>query len=338
MIHADATARAYQHDLEAFITWAERGGAGSPEGVDRLLLRRYLAYLTTRGYARSTVARKTAVLRRYFSWLEQNKAIKENPAVHLSAPKPAGRLPRVLSIQETRALIDHFEHPIAPAQVGIVESNPPLQRDEAINGRGELSRGELSSSQRSRAIAQSHGQGRNSKRSKDRTEEAIALRNRTIVELLYGTGMRVEELCGLRLEDVDIAHRTVTVWGKRAKQRRLPVHDRLLGVLSDWLHEGRPILLQSSVDGLACNAVFLNRSGKRMGQRDVRRILACSSPIQTHPHALRHTFATHLLDGGADLRVVQELLGHESLTTTQVYTHVSQDRLVAVYQLTHPRG
>ncbi|MCL6095225.1 MAG: tyrosine-type recombinase/integrase [Actinobacteria bacterium] len=330
MTRAAATVQAYRRDLDAFVTWAERGGIELPEDVDRLLLRRYLAYLATRGYARSTIARKTAALRQYFSWLEQNGMVEDNPATHLSAPKPAGRLPRVLSMQEIRTLIDYFDHPTAvsgQSKRGDYGLGPPGHRGIDEDGAG-LDGG---------MDGENCGDGSNSNR-ESKANEAIALRDRVVVELLYGTGMRVEELCSLRLEDVDIAHRTVTVWGKRAKQRRLPIHGQLADLLSEWLHNGRPVLLRSSVEGLACKAVFLNRLGRRMGQRDVRRILARSPVAPTHPHALRHTFATHLLDGGADLRVVQELLGHESLATTQVYTHVSQERLIAVYQLTHPRG
>jgi len=145
----------------------------------------------------------------------------------------------------------------------------------------------------------------------------------------------VSELCGLDRAGVDLRGRTVTVRGKGDRERRLPVHDRCVGALAAWLHEGRPLL---EVPDSPREAVFLNRRGRRLGPRDVRRILDRRSPVPTHPHALRHSFATHLLDGGADLRVVQELLGHASLQTTQIYTHVSKERLRAVYEGTHPRA
>jgi integrase/recombinase XerC len=124
----------------------------------------------------------------------------------------------------------------------------------------------------------------------------------------------------------------VTVLGKGGKQRRVPIHDTAAGVLSDWLEGGR-----AQMEGPP-EAVFVNQRGSRLGPRDVRRILDRRAASPTHPHALRHTYATHLLDGGADLRVVQELLGHASLATTQIYTHVSKERLRAVYQDTHPRA
>jgi site-specific recombinase XerD len=124
----------------------------------------------------------------------------------------------------------------------------------------------------------------------------------------------------------------VTVLGKGGKERRLPIHDRAAAGLGEWLRGGR-----TEMSGPP-EAVFVNQRGSRLGPRDVRRILDRLAAAPTHPHALRHTFATHLLDGGADLRVVQELLGHASLATTQIYTHVSKERLRAVYEGTHPRA
>jgi integrase/recombinase XerC len=141
-------------------------------------------------------------------------------------------------------------------------------------------------------------------------------RDLAILELLYAAGLRVSELCGLDRSDIDLRGRTVTVLGKGSKQRRVPVHDAAVTALRAWLEDGR-----DAMEGPA-EAAFVNRRS--------------ASP--THPHALRHTYATHLLDGGADLRVVQELLGHASLATTQVYTHVSKERLRAVYGETHPRA
>lgn len=157
-------------------------------------------------------------------------------------------------------------------------------------------------------------------------------RDLAVLELLYAAGLRVSELCGLDRDDVDLRGRTVTVLGKGSKQRRLPIHEAAAAALGDWLEHGR-----NEMDGPP-EAVFVNRRGARLGPRDVRRILDRRAASPTHPHALRHTYATHLLDGGADLRVVQELLGHSSLATTQVYTHVSKERLRSVYEGTHPRA
>ncbi|HMD45247.1 MAG TPA: tyrosine-type recombinase/integrase [Acidimicrobiales bacterium] len=167
-----------------------------------------------------------------------------------------------------------------------------------------------------------------------RTDGALDRRDDAVLELLYGAGLRVAELCGLDRGGVDLAARTLTVRGKGDKERRLPVHDRCVAALAAWLERRSEVARAHTPP----EAVFVNRAGNRLGPRDVRRILDRRSPVPTHPHALRHSYATHLLDGGADLRVVQELLGHASLQTTQVYTHVSKDRLLSVYEGTHPRA
>jgi integrase/recombinase XerC len=162
--------------------------------------------------------------------------------------------------------------------------------------------------------------------------DALDRRDLAVLELLYAAGLRVSELCGLDRDDIDLGARTVTVLGKGGKQRRMPIHDEAVTVLTAWLRDGR-----DQMDGPP-EAAFVNQRGNRLGPRDVRRILDRRAASPTHPHALRHTYATHLLDGGADLRVVQELLGHASLATTQVYTHVSKERLRSVYGQTHPRA
>lgn len=163
----------------------------------------------------------------------------------------------------------------------------------------------------------------------------IDLRDRAIVELLYGSGLRVSELCGLTSADIAPEFDVITVWGKGSKQRRLPLSEPAGEELKSWLARGREVLVTSESPA---DAVFLNRRGRALSPRDVRRILDRRAVNPTHPHALRHTFATHLLDGGADLRSVQELLGHADLATTQIYTRVSRERLRDVHRQTHPRA
>jgi site-specific recombinase XerD len=153
--------------------------------------------------------------------------------------------------------------------------------------------------------------------------------------VLYGCGLRVAELTALDVGDVDLTGRRLTVWGKGGKQRVVPLGEPAADALARWLHDGRHALVtEATPDG----AAFLNSRGKRLTPRDARRIVDRRATAPTHPHALRHTFATHLLDGGADLRVVQELLGHADLATTQRYTHVSKERLRSVHAATHPRA
>jgi integrase/recombinase XerC len=167
-------------------------------------------------------------------------------------------------------------------------------------------------------------------------DDEWAVLDRAICEVLYGAGLRVSELCGLNVDSVDFAEGLVRVLGKGRKERIVPLHRRALAAVSLWLSDAREDVARADSPR---DALFLNRRGHRLGSRDVRRILDNRvARGHVHPHALRHTYATHLLEGGADLRVVQELLGHESLTTTQLYTHVSKSRLQKIHRQTHPRG
>ena len=161
------------------------------------------------------------------------------------------------------------------------------------------------------------------------------IRDQVVIEVLYAAGLRVAELCDLDVDDVDLAMGMVTVMGKGAKERRVPIHERCAQWIERYLSDARLAMMRQDSPAAA---LLFNRLGRRLGPRDVRRILDRRSSQPTHPHALRHTYATHLLDGGADLRVVQELLGHASLGTTQIYTHVSKERLQQVYDRTHPRS
>jgi integrase/recombinase XerC len=279
-----ASVRAYSSDTERFAAWAERGGAEGPAAVDRIVLRRYLAFMATRRYSKATIARTAASLRSYFQWCAKRGLIESDPSTRLSAPSPESRLPRVLGHTELDQLLE-------PHSGGA--SGPP----------GPLA--------------------------------AIDRRDDAVLELLYGSGLRVAELCSLGAGDVDFGRRVVTVTGKGSKQRQVLIHARCAQAVRAWLAGPRTALMNDESPG---EALFFNRRGNRLGPRDVRRLLDRRSPVPTHPHALRHSFATHLLDGGADLRVVQELLGHASLQTTQVYTHVSKERLLTVYSGTHPRA
>ncbi len=156
--------------------------------------------------------------------------------------------------------------------------------------------------------------------------------DQAILELLYSSGLRVAELCGLTDGAWDRRRQVVTIRGKGNKERVVPIGEPAAAALLIWVDTVRPALID------AASTTFVNRRLRPLGPRDVRRIVDRRASRPTHPHALRHTFATHLLDGGADLRVVQELLGHADLATTQRYTHVSKDRLRSVHQATHPRA
>jgi site-specific recombinase XerD len=275
---AESTVKAYRNDLDEFIGWASRRRLDGPEGVDRLCLRRYLAFMATAGRSRRTIARRASALRRYFDWLRRRGKITTDPTVRLTAPKGEARLPRVLRPDELRTLLhDDVD----------VDASPVDVRDDAL------------------------------------------------LEVLYGSGLRVAELVGIDLDELDLARGRVVVLGKGAKQRTVPLSEPAVAALRRWFDDGRVHLV---TEHTPAGAVFLNRRGKRMTPRDAYRVVDRRASAPTHPHALRHTFATHLLDGGADLRVVQELLGHADLSTTQRYTHVSKERLRSVFDATHPRA
>lgn len=271
------TIQAYRRDVELFADWAQRGGVDGPEDVDRLLLRRYLAHLSTRRYARRSMARKAAALRRYFRWARQTGLVPTDPTTGLTASAGPGRLPQIVPGADLAELLE-----------------PAVDPDEPVWRRH---------------------------------------RDDAVLELLYGSGLRVSELCGLDLDGVDLSHGVVTVWGKGSKERRVPLSDAAIDALQQWLR-ARPEVAGPDAGA----ALFLSARGARLGTREVRRVLDRRSPSPTHPHALRHTYATHLLDGGADLRAVQELLGHSDVSTTQRYTHISKERLRSVYATAHPRA
>ena len=160
-------------------------------------------------------------------------------------------------------------------------------------------------------------------------------RDRAVLELLYGSGLRVSEVCAIQMGDIEWDRRQLTVNGKGSKQRIVPLSEPAAVALKEWLGNGRVEMADESFAG---DAVFVNLYGRPLNTQAVRRLVARRAQTHTNPHALRHTFATHLLDGGADLRQVQELLGHAELGSTQIYTHVSRDRLRKVVEDSHPRA
>ncbi|MDX6592277.1 MAG: integrase/recombinase XerC, partial [Gaiellales bacterium] len=170
-------------------------------------------------------------------------------------------------------------------------------------------------------------------------DEPLAVRDRAILELLYASGLRVGELCGLDLDDVDDGRRLVRVLGKGAKERSVPYGVPAQRALDAWREGGRPLMVKAA----AGPALFVGERGRRIDPRTVRRLVhrhlgAVDGAPDLGPHGLRHSAATHLLEGGADLRTVQDLLGHATLATTQMYTHVSAERLKATYDQAHPRA
>ncbi len=298
---ASATQRAYRTDLDQFVAWCTRHGVDGPDRVGRVVLRRFVAWLAAEGYARSSMARKAAALRCYFAWMVRRQAMPEDPARRLTVPAGPARLPTVLDVGEIAVLLGDAD---GPGRGGAAVGSAPGSAPRPAPGSAEATP----------------------------RDDAVRRRDDAVLELLYACGLRVSELVGLDLGDVDVDGRVVEVLGKGGRRRRVPVHRRATAAVRAWLAV-RDVL---AADGTP--ALFVNQHGRRLGVRDVARLVRRRAPVPTHPHAVRHSFATHLLDGGADLRVVQELLGHRSVQTTQVYTHVSKERLRTVHGATHPRA
>ncbi len=296
---SEHTRRAYRTAVGAYVDWlAERGVDW--RSPSRPELRAYLAVLGT-GHARSSVAQRLAAIRSFHRWATRAGLAPGDPWGAIATPRLPRRLPRVLEIEQVEALLDAVDDELASAGGG---------------RRAELA-------------------------------AALALRDRALIETAYAAGLRISELASADLGSLDLRKGEIRVLGKGRKERIGLLGRPARGALAAYLEDGRPALLARRAAAAAAtfapSQLFLNHHGDPLGVRGIRYRLdrlcrRAGLPSGVTPHTLRHSFATHLLDGGADLRVVQELLGHESLATTQVYTHVSPGRLRSAYQSAHPRA
>jgi integrase/recombinase XerC len=275
------TIKNYRHEIGQFLDFLKEQGIDSWDGVDRYVLRRYLAWLQAEGYVKASIARRISEMRSFCRYLVREGILDTNPIKAISSPKIPKRLPDYLDPHEVEALL-------AAPDAAV----PQGQRDRAI------------------------------------------------MEVLYASGLRVSELVSLNLSNVDLRRGQLRVWGKGAKERLALLGEPACRALRRYIRDGRPQFIK---ENKATNALFLNRLGTRLSTRSVSNILDKYTKLaglkrRVTPHIMRHTFATHLLDGGADLRTVQELLGHADLSSTQIYTHVSQARAKEVYRKAHPRA
>jgi integrase/recombinase XerC len=272
----------------------------APDGLDLPQLRSWLAVQHESGAARATLARRGAAARTFTAYAHRRGWLATDPGPQLGTLKTRRTLPHVLRQDEMKTVLDAVERRAAAA-------NPP-EPDAGTEAEQLIA-------------------------------AAVALRDSAVLELFYATGIRVSELCGLDSGSLDHDRRTVRVLGKGDKERTVPVGLPALRAASRWLAAGRPAL----ATGASGPALFLGVRGGRLDPRAARRIvherLRESGTIRdTGPHGLRHSAATHLLEGGADLRSVQEILGHSSPSTTQIYTHVSIERIKSSYRQAHPRA
>jgi integrase/recombinase XerC len=304
------TVRAYQGDIQSLLEYAWRSGVGDPGALDLSTLRGWLAGQHQAGAARATLARRGAAARAFTAYAHRQGWLAADPGPQLGTPKARRVLPQVLHRDEMNVVLADCE-------------------DRALR---EFAAGE-------------------------RAAAALATRDAAVLELLYATAIRVSELCELDAGGLDRDRRTVRVLGKGQKERVVPVGLPALRALARWEEVGRPVLANER----SGTALFLGARGGRLDPRTARRIVHArlrgadlaaaaargggepdeagpSAVRDAGPHAIRHTAATHLLEGGADLRSVQEILGHASPATTQIYTHVSPERLKATYRQAHPRA
>lgn len=271
------TVAAYERDARQLAGFCAAFEIIDPDEVTALVLRRFLAELGRRGYARASLARKAASIRALFGVLARRGLIGEDPAAGLAASNTGRSLPRVLRTDEVERLL------------AVPDDTP------------------------------------------------VGLRDRALLEFLYASGARLSEAIGLEDPGLDLDTGTVRLLGKGSKERVVPLGEPVCAALARWMRSGRPVLV-----GAPCTVVFCDGQGRHLQQRTVRRIVeeraTAAGLTRVTPHTLRHSYATHLLEGGADLRSVQELLGHAALATTQIYTHVSREQLRSAYEQAHPRA
>jgi len=292
------TVRAYTTGLTAYLDWL------AARGVDwrrpaRADLRAYLAELGA-GTSRTTVAQRLAAIRSFHRWAVREGLADGDPWGAIATPRLPRRLPRVLEVDQVTRLLAAVAAELEAADLSAPDRGPQAT--------------------------------------------ALALRDRALVETAYAAGLRISELAAADLGSLDLRRGELRVIGKGRKERVGLLGRPAIGAISDYLDGGRPILLEHrGAESAPPTTIFLNHRGEPLGVRGLRYRLdrlcrLAGLPIGVSPHTLRHSFATHLLDGGADLRVVQELLGHENLATTQIYTHVSPSRLRDAYRDAHPRA
>jgi integrase/recombinase XerC len=303
------TLRAYERELHNFVAYIAKaqGPDTQAAAIEHTRIRAWLGTLYERGLSKASAARALAAVRSWFRWLARFHHVSQNVASLVATPRLPKHLPRVPSIEQMNRVIDSIGNKPQRASNPDANDNPPAP-----------------------------------------APATWPTRDTVIFELLYGCGIRNAELTGLNLADIHWANEAILVRGKGQKQRYVPLGDAAAQALRAYLAERKARLTaaQRSKDAISTDALLLNlhlRGSARLSTRSVARIVKQISvqrglSSDVHPHTLRHAFGTHLLEEGADLRSIQELLGHERLSTTQRYTQLTSAQLTQVYDKTHPRA
>lgn len=309
---SEHTVRGYVREARGILEHLRRVERIELAELDVAALRSWLGTRAESGASSATLARSAAAARTFTTWLAATGRVPHDVGHRLKAPRRGRHLPTVLTGSQALDLV---------SAAGPAGADPP---PSSTGGEPPAHRGDTEDPA---AAAR---------------QRAVDLRDTAILELLYSSGLRVSELVGLDTGDLDRRRRTVRVIGKGDRERIVPVGVPALTAIRAWEQDGRPVLGAAAAHREAA-ALFLGVRGRRIGDRAVRTLvdrLARSAGISRHvtPHTLRHTAATHLVEGGADLRSVQDFLGHSSLATTQIYTHVSAERLRRTIDQAHPRA
>ena len=310
------TLAAYRRDLTAFVTHLRNSGVDRVEAAATRHLFSFLAALKARGLSARTQVRMLTTLRGLYRFLLQEEAIVTDPALPLKLPRSPRPLPHALSHPQIEGLL---RAPIQSISHSVIQSNSqPVNQSNSPTDR-------LKDSPTDRLP--------------DSSADRLAIRDSAMLEVLYATGLRVSELVRLEVRQVNLEAGFVVVWGKGAKERAVPLGSHAREKVQQYLGSARPLLLK----GRQSPFLFLTRQGKPMTRQGFwklikKYVLISGGEGGTSPHTLRHTFATHLLAGGADLRAVQAMLGHADIATTQIYTQVTRERLREVHRKYHPRG
>ena len=310
----------YGKDLEQFAAYLSPPGVETPTvtAITHQIIREYVGHLHSEGLEKSSIARKLASLRSFFKYCVREGMLKDNPARLVPTPKLPKRIPSVVSAEEMNGFLNQ-----------LAVSGPSARRNPGTPRHSRLAQAATRPA-----------------RSTTGDEGLLLRRDRALLELLYASGLRVSELTGLNLADLDRKECMLRVRGKGNKERIVPYGGKASEALDAYWPVRDQLLLAATADrrGPAHReAVFLNYAGRRLTQRSVGRIVKkyvrlANINWDLHPHSLRHAFATHLLADGADLRAIQELLGHQSLSTTQKYTHASIRQLMDIYDKSHPHA
>ncbi len=332
------TLRAYDRELHNFADYTieKLGRSIGPKGIDHKHIRAYLGELYGRGLSKASVARALAALRSWFKWLARHGHVEQNAASLVATPKLPKHLPRVPSIEQMNRTVDSLSGDSRAASKGHMKG----QVDEQVKGHGFSRAIGLNEKE---AASAAEGTTRIPRNRIQSSESAWPERDRVVFELLYGCGIRNAELTGLNLADLHWANEVILVRGKGRKQRYVPLGDAAAEAIRSYLPQREVKLAQAKKSSPALLLNVHIRGDARLTTRSVGRIvkalaIANGLPPETHPHTLRHAFGTHMLEEGADLRAIQELLGHERLSTTQRYTQLTTAQITQVYDRTHPRA